>query len=58
MRTKDSTRDFAEIEHLAVQAKDPVLRRELEASIANGQPPARIFRNAWDRLWMAFSVGR
>jgi hypothetical protein len=46
------------IERLAEQTDDPVLRQELNAVVANGQTSARGFRRAWDRLQIAYVVGR
>ncbi len=54
----DEVREYERLEHFAEHTDDPALRRELEASAASGQVSARGFRKAWDRLWMAFQVGR
>ncbi|HLX32883.1 MAG TPA: hypothetical protein VKR79_08990 [Gaiellaceae bacterium] len=54
----DDGHDVAELDHLAETTTDPALRRELEASIANGQSASRGFRKAVDRFWMTIQFGR
>lgn len=51
-------RAFDVIERLAEETDDPDLRRELEALVANGRASSRGFRKTWDRVMMAYQVGR
>ena len=46
------------IARLADQTSDPVLRRELGDVVANGRASSRRFRKEWDRLYLAYGVGR
>jgi len=46
------------IERFAEQTDDPTLRRELYEVVASGRASSRGFRRAWDRLLMAYTVGR
>jgi hypothetical protein len=49
---------FEILEHLAEETDDPALRRELEGVIASGRANSRGFRKSWDRLLIAYGVGR
>ena len=46
------------IQQLAEQTDDPALRHELDEVVASGRASSRAFRRAWDRLLMAYTVGR
>ncbi len=46
------------IQRLAEQTDDPTLRHELNELIASGHASSPGFRRAWDRLQMAYIVGR
>ena len=46
------------LERFAEQTDDHVLRRELYEVVANGRASSSGFRRAWDRLLMAYNVGR
>ncbi len=49
---------IAVIRRVADQTDDPALRQELDELLASGKPSSRGFRRAWDRLSMAYVVGR
>jgi hypothetical protein len=46
------------IKRLAEQTNDPALRHELEEVLASGRSSKRGFRKSWDRLYVAYTVGR
>jgi hypothetical protein len=57
----DAGRDvdaLAVLRRLAGETDDPVLRHELDELLASGRASSRGFRKAWDRLQVAYFVGR
>jgi hypothetical protein len=46
------------IRRLADQTDDPALQRELNEILATGRASSRGLRRSWDRLLLAYVVGR
>ena len=46
------------IQRLAEKTDDPALKHELNEVVADGRASSQGFRRAWDRLQMAYIVGR